>query len=67
MDNQKCWTVYKHTSPSNKVYIGITAKEPKDRWMSGYGYRKNDHFNKAILKYGWRSNFIHFWKLFYFF
>lgn len=55
MNNEICWSVYKHTSPTNKVYIGITSKAPKDRWMSGYGYRKNDHFNKAIKKYGWNN------------
>ena len=32
------WTVYKHTSPSNKVYIGITSREPKLRWDNGNGY-----------------------------
>ena len=53
MEEERIWSVYKHTSPSNKVYIGITSKAPKDRWMSGYGYRKNDHFQKAIKKYGW--------------
>ena len=53
MINENCWSVYKHTTPSNKVYIGITSKSPKDRWAYGYGYRKNDHFSKAIKKYGW--------------
>ena len=43
------YVIYKHTNLINgKVYIGITSKAPKDRWMSGYGYRRNDHFNKAI-------------------
>lgn len=31
-------TVYKHTSPSGKVYIGITGREPKLRWDNGNGY-----------------------------
>lgn len=53
--NKNCWSVYIHTTPSNKVYIGITSKEPKVRWSWGYGYRKNDHFNKAIKKYGWNN------------
>lgn len=25
------WSVYKHTSPSGKVYIGITSKKPQVR------------------------------------
>lgn len=56
--------VYKHTSPSNKVYIGITCN-PKRRWANGSGYltKANEHyvqrsFARAILKYGW-NNFSH--------
>lgn len=47
------WKVYKHTSPSGKVYIGITSKEPKQRWQNGNGYWSNKHFFSAIKKYGW--------------
>ena len=52
------YTVYKHTSPSHKVYIGVTCQEPKQRWANGHGYYYNDHFKKAIDKYGW-DNFKH--------
>ena len=47
------WTVYKHTSPSGKVYIGITSTNPVLRWSRGYG--KQTIFGKAIKKYGWDS------------
>ena len=49
------WMVYKHTSPSGKVYIGITSKEdPKDRWgPKGCMYKYNVLFWNAIQKYGW--------------
>ena len=47
------WTVYKHTSPNGKVYIGITGQKPKYRWNNGNGYIENKHFYSAILKYGW--------------
>lgn len=47
------WIVYKHTSPSGKVYIGITGKNPEDRWRNGRGYAHNSIFAKAIRKYGW--------------
>lgn len=47
------YTLYKHTTPSNKVYIGITSMKVKKRWCGGRGYRHNPHFYKAILKYGW--------------
>lgn len=46
--------VYKHTSPSGKIYIGITRQaDPNRRWLSGHGYRYNTHFFNAIQKYGW--------------
>lgn len=50
--------VYKHTSPSNKVYIGITKQNPIKRWRGGKGYINNTYFFRAILKYGW-NNFQH--------
>ena len=28
--DRKSFFVYKHTSPSGKVYIGITSRSPKD-------------------------------------
>lgn len=56
MKNKYC--VYKHTAPSGKVYIGITHQRPESRWQGGLGYRHNEYFFRAILKYGW-SNFTH--------
>lgn len=50
--------VYKHTSPNNKVYIGITSQSLKDRWFNGEGYNKQKLFYRAIKKYGW-DNFTH--------
>ena len=47
------YTVYKHTSPRGKVYIGVTSLRPEERWGGGAGYVKNKHFNRAIKKYGW--------------
>lgn len=46
------YTVYKHISPSNKVYIGITSQKPEQRWKNGHGY-KGQVFYNAISKYGW--------------
>lgn len=56
-ENNK-WTVYIHTSPSGKYYVGITSKKPNQRWGRGSGYTKNTHFYNAIQKYGW-DNFDH--------
>ena len=47
------YVVYKHTTPSGKVYIGITGLKPERRWRNGNGYKDNEHFYRAILKYGW--------------
>ena len=60
MDARK-YIVYKHTSPSNKVYIGITSKTLEERSGSrGWQYRKckGTLISKAIIKYGW-NNFRH--------
>lgn len=47
------WTVYKHTTSSGKVYIGITCQNLKRRWREGNGYKNNNYFYRAIKKYGW--------------
>lgn len=47
------YTVYKHTSPSNKIYIGVTSQVPEARWKNGNGYVENEYFTRAIKKYGW--------------
>lgn len=46
----KTWIVYKHVSPSNKVYVGITSQSNiKRRWFRGSGYNRCPIFMKAIL------------------
>ena len=52
------YNIYKHTSPSGKVYIGVTKQKPQTRWQNGLGYRTQDYFYRAIRKYGW-DNFKH--------
>ena len=47
------WLVYKHISPSGRVYIGITHLTLAQRWIRGNGYKKCPIFFNAILKYGW--------------
>ena len=55
----KTWIVYKHISPSGKIYVGITSKSnPNDRWNNGKNYVACKHFYNAIIKYGW-DNFQH--------
>lgn len=43
----KLFTVYRHTSPSGKVYIGITCQDVKNRWQNGKTYRESTHFRRA--------------------
>lgn len=38
--------------------MGITSRKVQERWQNGRGYIKNDHFYRAIQKYGW-NNFDH--------
>ena len=47
------YTVYKHTCPNGKIYIGITKRNVEKRWLNGKGYERQPHFYNAILKYGW--------------
>lgn len=55
----KQFSVYKHTNLINgKVYIGITSKQPEQRWRNGLGYMGQGYFWKAIKKYSW-DNFKH--------
>ena len=49
------YTVYKHTAPNGKVYIGITSNKLNVRWRNGDGYKQNKHFYSAILKCGWEN------------
>lgn len=58
--------IYKHTSPSGKVYIGQTVN-PRKRWEGCGNHYKNKKidgcytqpvFARAIDKYGW-NNFTH--------
>jgi group I intron endonuclease len=58
MEKTRTYCVYKHTSPSGKVYIGITKRDPTKRWCNGKGYRSQRVFFRAIQKYGW-NNFEH--------
>lgn len=52
------YTLYKHTCPKGRVYIGITSQNVKTRWGNGSNYKGNTYFTRAIKKYGW-ENFKH--------
>ena len=48
------YTVYCHTSPNGKRYVGI-SNNPIKRWNNGNGYIKNYRFYPDIEKYGWNN------------
>ena len=54
-EKENNYTVYMHTSPSEKRYIGITRRKPEKRWNNGNGYKRNIYFYSAIEKYGWNN------------
>ncbi len=47
------YSVYIHTAPNNKKYVGITSRPVHRRWDNGNGYRHQTLFYRAIVKYGW--------------
>ena len=48
------YTVYKHTFPNGKIYVGITCQKPQNRWgKDGNGYKNQTLIYRAIQKYGW--------------
>ena len=58
INKNRNYTVYMHTSPSGKRYVGITSLKPERRWAKGLGYSKCPYMSKAIKKYGF-ENFLH--------
>lgn len=46
------YTVYLHTFPNGKRYVGITCQDVKRRWRDGKGYEGQVVYD-AIIKYGW--------------
>lgn len=54
MPQERNYCVYCHTNRSNgKRYVGITCRTPEERWRNGTQYYHNEHFYRAIQKYGW--------------
>ena len=51
------YSVYCHTFPNGKRYIGISSDCEK-RWRNGKGYETQPKMDRAIKKYGW-DNFQH--------
>lgn len=52
------YSVYVHTFPNGKKYVGITCWKPELRWGSNGCNYKNPYMINAIKKYGW-DNVVH--------
>lgn len=49
------YSVYMHTTPNDKRYVGITCQNPKIRWGNGSNYKNQPYFSNAINKFGWNN------------
>lgn len=48
------YSVYCHTFPNGKRYVGISSDCEK-RWRNGKGYETQPKMDRAIKKYGWEN------------
>lgn len=48
------YSVYMHTCPNGKRYVGITSVGVEERWNAGRGYKKQV-FGRAVSKYKWHN------------
>ena len=50
----KAYSVYVHTCPNKKKYVGMTKCENiQGRWRYGHGYKHDTDFQNAISEFGW--------------
>lgn len=49
------YSVYIHTFPNGKKYIGVTSWKPELRWGANGCNYKNPYMVNAIKKYGWKN------------
>ena len=48
------WSIYMHTFPDGKRYIGMTSQNPERRWKGwNHGYYRQTLMANAIEKFGW--------------
>ena len=54
-DYGNVYSVYVHTCPNGKRYVGMTRRVPEKRWRNGSGYRNQKRFSADIKLYGWNN------------
>ena len=59
-EKEVTYTVYQHRNLKNdKSYIGMTSREPKKRWKSGWGYQNNSQMWNDIMESNWNTDWEH--------
>ena len=49
------YTVYVHTFPNGKKYVGVTCLPANARWCNGKGYDNHKKMSEAIKEFGWEN------------
>ena len=49
------YSIYVHTTPDGKKYVGSTSQKPKIRFNRGRNYRNSTRFYDAIKFFGWNN------------
>lgn len=50
MKTESKWSLYRHITPSGKVYIGITSQKPEYRWNNGYVIKRYNSATEAAIE-----------------
>ena len=60
MRTENIYSVYVHKNLKNdKYYVGMTSKEPKERFNYGFGYRNNSKMWSDIQNSDWNKDWVH--------
>lgn len=49
------YSVYMHEFPNGKVYVGMTSRNPSERWSGGHGYKGQPQVWREIVEHGWKN------------
>lgn len=60
MRTENIYSVYVHKNLKNdKYYVGMTSKEPKERFNYGFGYKNNSKMWNDIKESDWNKDWVH--------
>lgn len=49
------YSIYVHTFPDGKKYVGMTSQDVENRWQLGWGYKDQKNVFNAINSVGWNN------------